>query len=155
VFGVSRFYQNKHVIIVDTRYGDRHAWSPNRILEEILHRIGDASIADLADIDVTNLMDKSLLQYSVVDGTWKAVPLLKLRELGDVDVSELADGRLPIYDANTETFKFVDFHNFSKLSQLVDLDLTNLGDEYVIKYDNVNNKFYTAPSTLDWEEFVF
>jgi hypothetical protein len=152
---VSRFYQNKHVLIVDTRYGKNHAWSPNRIVEEILHRIQDAELSELADIDITNLMDKSILQYSQVDGKWKAVPVLKLRELGDVDISELADGRIPIYDSATETFKFSEFHNFSKITQMMDLDLTNLENEYVIKYNSTTQKFVTAPSTLDWEEFVF
>jgi hypothetical protein len=152
---VSRFYQNKHVLIVDTRYGYNHAWSPNRILEEILHRIHDATISDLSDIDVTNVLDKSVLQYSIVDGKWKAVPILNLRDLGDVDITELADHRVPMYDVESDTFKFVDFYNVSKLTELVDFDITNLGDEYVIKYDIEKKKFVTAPSTLDWEEFVF
>ncbi|AST99911.1 hypothetical protein PBI_PBS1_89 [Bacillus phage PBS1] len=113
-----RFYQNKvsGIVIDDNTTGTDHAWSPDRIIQEIESKL---NLSSLYDVSINPTIENGfVLTYNSVSNKWEAKKII------------------------------------SKLSEMSDVDMTNIKDKSILSYSLAEEKFIASDSvSLEWEEF--
>jgi hypothetical protein len=150
---VTKYFKSKvnGVVIDDTSNGPSHAWSADRIIEEISKSVQegvgsiDLELSALEDVSVpASPTDGYVLTYDSASGKWQA-KMIDLRtsfvELSDVDVTDIKAGQMVRYNADTK--KFVSFD--LKMQDVTDFDGIDLDNGYIIRYDSETSKFKTVP----------
>jgi hypothetical protein len=150
---MTKFYQSKvsGLIIDDTATGLTHAWSPDRIIEEIQQTVTegvgsiDMSLSALKDVSLpTSVTDGYVLTFDNASKKWQAKKIdlrTSFVELNDVDVKDIKDGQMVRYNASTG--KFVSFD--LKMEDVTDLDNSDIDNGYIIRYDTQTSQFKTVP----------
>lgn len=144
-----KYFQSKAsgIIIDDASVGTGHAWSPNRIIQEITSRVtagtGAMTLKSLTDVSVTTPPNGYVLTYNSVSAKWEAKSIAtKLADLTDVTLSNIADKQFLQYDNTSKKFKNItlkmeDLSNFEKIA--------GTSNGYIIRYDSATGKYKTAP----------
>jgi hypothetical protein len=147
---VSKYFQSKvsGIIIDDTQVGTGHAWSPNRIIQEIGDRTSEfkSKLADLTDVNMPSTITNGyVLMYNSVSKVWEPKPIsTTFNGLTDVSITNIVDGQFPRYDNVAKKWKNVRFTS----DMITDLDLTSKTNGNVIKYDTSSGKLKLAPNKL-------
>lgn len=83
---------------------DGSKWT-NKALE-----INNFNLADLSDVDLDNVTDGQILQYSDISGTWRNVNnFVTLTQFADVQINDPQQGEALIYNDATEKFEVRSF----------------------------------------------
>jgi hypothetical protein len=147
---VPKYFQSKAsgIVIDDSSTGTGHAWSPNRIIQEITSKVTSGTSAmglkALTDVNVTSSPTNGyVLTYNSVSGKWEAKSVAtKLADLTDVTLSGITDKQFIRYDSVAKKFKNItlkmeDISNFEKSS--------GTANGYIVRWDSATNKYKTAP----------
>jgi hypothetical protein len=144
-----KYFQSKAsgIIIDDASTGTGHAWSPNRIIQEITGRVtagtGAMNLKALTDTNLpSSITNGYVLTYNSISGKWEAKSIAtKLSDLTDVSLSGLTDNQFIQYDSASKKFKNISI----KMEDISNFDRTVIGNGYIIRYDSGTGKYKTAP----------
>lgn len=150
---------------------DGEKWT-NKALE-----INNFNLSDLNDVDLDNVADGQILQYSSISGTWRNQEnFITLSQFADVEIANPGQGKALIYDENEEKFVTRSFI-LDDLLDVEDPSFTQIiPDGSVLAYDEAEQAwtpqqfsslssrteitFYSGPlenldiTTVDFEAFT-
>lgn len=147
-----KFYIGRpNIQIDDTKDNADVTWSAYRILNEISKKTNNIKLRELFDVEVNELKNGYMIVYNKETDKFEAKEYLTyntISSLEDVDTSNLDNNYILIFnkDTNKWTSKLFSINNLN-LTELNDVNLSNIKHDDLIRYNEVSKKF--EPYSLD------
>ena len=109
-------------------------------------------LSNLADVDVTNLVDGNILVWNSTTGKWEAKSGAKLEQLSDVNAANAVDGQIIKYNATTQTWEAV--VNDLQLLHDVNINDLNLSQGDILAWNNTSKKWEAKSGSSKLEQLT-